>query len=350
MTWARRRETAQTLGDRAAAFASLVWEAESWVMVGDFERAFGLALIALSDVPTDAAPFEKWLGRKLRYKIQMELRPEKARLLDSLAELEELASRSVHPVSDLDFIRGMIACSSGAWEPALEHLGRGWHRWDRGWTRFSFAWHALNCCLRLDRREEADSWLRHLSLTQQDWKESRQMLKAGRLLCALHAGDRDGAAACIDDGCGWRQYELRGRLFAAGAASDPLYDPSDHSHPARGLATPERTQSVHVRYDNVLALVDYRLACLRFGAGLPAADDLYYRNVENVPTHIMVVDPIKFQQQLRSFHVSWSLLAQRGRHLDILLECDWRTREANTRLLRAKAIAAAAGFPFDQAA
>jgi len=276
----------------------------------------------------------------------MEVRPELARLQRQLSDLESLAIRHVHSPSDLHLQRGGISYCRGDWAVALTHFSRGWQTYvDGGWAKHEFSSSALLCCLRLNRREEAESWWKHLSVTDQDSWNKGEMLKSTSLWLALEAGSLDAAQNCVENGCGHPVGELRGRLFLRGDALDPIHDPSDLTHPANKFALFERKESVHVRYYQVLALVDYRLACLRFTVGMPAVDDLYYRQPDFIPPSLKISDSNKPRQQLRSFRFTWHLLWRLAKRLDALLECDWRTKETVSRWNRAKAIATACNAP-----
>lgn len=343
LTWARGREAARTLGDHSAAFKAGFWEANAWRWEGDLHRALSLLLLLLSEEPPDAPAFERWEAHELSFEVQIALRPEIGRVRRLLADLEDLALRQAHPSGDLHYCRGELAFYQGDREQALRHYARGWQAHDgQGFASHMFAWKALMCNLHLVRRPDAESWWRHLSVTNQDkYEEARRMLKAATLILALEAGNFAAVAACVDNGCGWNWFELRGQLLLRGRSLDPLHDPIDSSHPARKLAAPERKQDVHDRYDNLLALVDYRLACLRYAAGLPAVDDLYYRQPDVLPPRITPTDPEKFRMQKRSFDFTCHLLQRHARRIDALLECDWRTHEVNTRRQRAEAIATA---------
>ena len=342
-------EAARTLGDLCTAFEAGVWEAESWRMQGDLRRTHGLLLSLLTDSPPDAPYRARWLLHKELLEVQIAVRPECIRVKRRLSELEELALRQAHPAADLDFCRGQVAECRCEWEAALAHFARGWHAYDAhsmtgSASKHDFPWRALCCSLRLGRRKEAESWWQHLSMTHQhEYEEARVMLKEASLLLALEAGDRTAVAECVEKGCGSKVFELRGQLFMRGDSLDPLHDPSDPSHPARALAKLERVEIAQNRFENVLALVDYRLACIRYTAGLPALDDLYYRIPDLLPRRIMPADPIKLHHQVQLFGISWRLLKGHAQRMDELLDCDYRTKEAEARRQRCDAIVGVCG-------
>lgn len=343
LVWAQARQAALTLGYRGEAFRMGFWEAEATMLAGDASKARDMLFLLLSEVPQDAPAFEQWSANTGAFALQGQLRPEIAVLERHLAELERLAQRLPVATGDLPFVRGNLAEAQGCWAEALRHHAQAW-RDQNGWgyTKHMFAFKAGLSALRLSRQEEARSWLQHLAATDQGrFEEARQHLRALRILLALFDGDRSAIAESLEAGASWPGFDLRGHLFRRAASFDPLDDPADKSHPARKLAQFERKQDVHERYVNLLALTDYRLACLRFTAGLPAVDDLYYQQPDVIPSKLTVADPAKLECQLRHFRFSWHLLRRHARRIDALLECDWRSREVASRWDRAEAIAAA---------
>ena len=346
LAWARARAAALTLGNQSAAWGAGVWEADSWRRAGQIRRALGMLLSLLSDIPPDAPAEERYMAQKKAFTIQLSLRPECARLRRLLAELDSLETKQIHPRQDRHYARGDLAFARGDWKEALRHFARGWqvgYLDGGGQVKHHFAWRAIECNLRLDNRDDAESWQNHLSLTDQsEWEDARARLKAANFLLALEAGDDARIVECLDNGCGGDHYELRGQLFMRRKLLGEMHDPADISHPTRKLAKLRRTEDVHKRYKQLLALVDYRLACIRFTAGLPAVDDLYYRRSDVIPKRLKVTDWTKFQRQLYRFHFSWRLLLCYARRIDTLLDCNWRIKEAESRFQRCQAIASTA--------
>jgi len=342
LTWARAREAAQTLGDRRLAFTAGYWEAEARGLQDELRQALGLLLHLLYDVPVDAPPYERWLANRLCFDIQLDLRPELEQLRQQLSELEKLATRQPVPAADLEGLRSDLDFYRGHWDSALRHAARGWQIHDgTGSIKEVFFMKAFCCAMRLGNDTDAAAWQSHLAKYQQEWEYARRALKSSRLHQALAANDAAAARTCLDAGCGDQSTELRAHLLGRGAAQEALHDPADSSHPARKLAALGRSENMHKRYDNALALTDYRLACLRFTAGLPAIDDFYYRRPELIPARIVPSSAETFRRQVRAFDVSWQQCRRLAERLDGLLQCNWRTQETSARRDRRDAIVAA---------
>lgn len=346
LRWARAKEAARPVGDRAGAFEAAYWEAAAWRSHGDCRRALELLVPLLADIPREVRDRARWGAHVEGFHVQRLIRPELALLQRLLAELERLAATIQHQPADIDHLRGDMAWHTGAWGQALHHYSQGWHNHDpaavSGYGEHAYPYFASLCCLRLAGREEASTWQRHLSRTRQQFLEqARQFLKAASAHSALYDGDSMALRTCLTNGCGYRPLEARAHLLLRGDSFEPLHDPLDPAHPAREAVRPERTQNVHDRYDNLLALVDYRLACIRVATGLPAVEDLYYNRPDVIPDRIQPAAPQRLATALRSFEISWRLLRRHAMRLDELLQCNWRTQEVKARRQRRDAIAQA---------
>lgn len=345
LTFALCRQQALNLGDPGTAFYAGLWEAIAHRQIGNLLRAQQLLFTVYAKMPNEVAPLEKWRATDLMHRLLQDTNPELSRLKGTLSAMETMASREPHFPDHLHYAKGSLSLYRGEWNEALDHFSRGWNVAGAGMWRSGFAYWAGVCCLKLGRSEEARSWRDHLSRTEQnEWEDARIRLKALVLFVALNSLDQDRVTRCCNSGCGSSRDDMRAHLFLRGASFDSFHDPATPSHPARKLAKPKRTENVHRRYDNLLALVDYRLACLRFTAGLPSVDDLYYRKPDAAP-HISLDAPAKeqFRRQVRLFDISWGFLNRHAGWLDGLLECDWRTKEAESRRQRRDAIVVACG-------
>jgi len=278
---------------------------------------------------------------------QIDVRPEKPFLERRVAELEALSQQLTVPAADLLSVKAVFAFQRGLLENALGFNVEGWQCHDgTGGLRSFLAFNAATICLKLQRRDEAESWVRR-GRPQADCHQSERIwYRAG--LCHLELFDQNikGLSDYFEIGEGKEPLEMRAILLHRGDEFDSIHDPDDSSHPARKLSRTTRTEDVHERSDSLLAQVDYRLACLRFTAGLPACDDLYYQHPDELPAVLHLSDPAKFQRQLLGFRRSWSRLWRHAEYVDGLLECRWRMHVCEARWTRVQRIARACGVEF----
>jgi len=346
LLWARGREAARVLGDKAAMFSAGTWEAGARRIAGDMKGALRLLFELLSDVPAEATDYAHWNARRECFVIQLSVWPELEILHRLLADLQSLAGRIPHPAADLPYLEARIFYYRGRWEESLRGNAQGWHLHDgAGFTKSGCPNVAICCCLRLGRRKEAGDWIQHLGESGRDNAWGLRDIRQSAARAALFDGNLEALANCRFEPSETSGVGARVELRLRDAATDSIHDPADPLHPARKLTFYRREQEVHDRYDRLLTLVDYRLACLRFTAALPAVDDLYYHPPEALRSRLVPADPVKFQKQLRSFDFSWHLLMRLAKRLDGLMQCDWRTREAEERARRCAAIVAVCKLP-----
>ncbi|MCU0755370.1 MAG: hypothetical protein MUE46_09640 [Xanthomonadales bacterium] len=348
LLWAQARQHALNLGERGLAFRYGYWELDMLSRLNPRQARLRLFSL-LCEAPADAPVQELWYVRVRLCALQMQLRPERAAVERQLTELEEHARRVPVSKHDLLLYRGFWADCRGDWIGAQGHYALAWEAHQSpGFAAYAIAWPAAYSCLRLGRWAEAHGWLDRLRLCA-----DRHDARIGRwemtLACALHAADAAAVREALEAGVVRNHWELRARLYLRGESRDPLDDPADHAHPARRLARPAREQRLDRRYEALRAVVDYRLGCLRYTAGLPAVDDLFYQ--QDRVTHPPVdVDRERLTAQLRGFRVSWHQLRRLAAYLDALVESAWRRGEGRARWERAAAIADACGVCLEPAA
>jgi hypothetical protein len=303
-----------------------------------------LLLTLLAQPSTDLPAFERWIAQKNVFDIIALTRPELARLRRALDDISSLAQQQPHPAWDLPLLAGELHRYQGKWAEALQRYEQAWSSHEDkggGYIRSTSANYAARMALQLQRLHEAQTWRNHLAQTDQaEWAAARQELHAVNSLVALYTHDYAALSECRDAGYKSNDWEGRIHLTLRGDSCKPHDDPCDPFHAARALLRkrPEDSKNVHILYDHRLCVVDYHLASLRYAAGLPALEDYYYQRPDVIPLRLEIANHPDFANRLRSFDKALCRLDRHARWLDGLLQCDYRTREAESRRQRRDAI------------
>lgn len=207
--------------------------------------------------------------------------------------------------------------------------------------------------LQLGLRDAAARWCRLLGQTDQDRQEVRvnHAVMRARLarfdgdLAALEAAASDAMSLAVDiDVPDWKADALAEMLRCQ--LLQPAYgDPAGPAHPACALLRQRSSGRLMVQtvYEWRLLVFDYRLACLRFAADVPAVEDEWYRT----PQDLGAVRPAPgLTQAGLARRIDQARQAGRraldyARYLDQCFACGWREDEVRGRLARLDAIAAA---------
>lgn len=339
------------LGDRTAWFKSIVWAASATGSKGDIQTSLALLLEARQSEPEDAPQYEAWMSRKLLFHITKATRPERARLEQLLADLRSYATIHHAPAADLLVLEGTLFESCGDWQASLCRFEAAWQTSDGiGYYKSYVAYNAAYMCLQLGRFAACRDWLAALDRCGDTcvprWRAELALklaLAEGQPFATLLSQLRtyaDLAAGVQRD----ETAEVARELFARTHLLDPnAGDPAADFHPSRAELRQRfrHRQDVHFRYETHLLYLDYFLACLRYTAGVPATDDSFYCQPQQVPPHLTPSDSDQFQCRLRKARASFRSTLSYARHLDNLLECDWRQREVQARSERIEEIARA---------
>jgi len=391
LLWRRAAAAARSIGDEAGWYKTTVWAAETTYQCGEQPAALVLLLTARQREPADAPVFEAWVARKKLLHIVLDTNPEQLRLDALLADLRVYAAGRSVPAADLPSLEADYFETIGDWQRALEHCETASQDHDErgGYLKSGFANQAAALCLRLDRPDACGDWIEAIGRAGDDafgpivalWQTRRRIDLAlataaphGELAALLRtltdqtlATQRDEAAAFL------RETSVRIHLLDPGPASRPAPadgtasetapsqrtdDPAHPLHPARAelrRRQPDR-YNVHRRFEARLLFLDYRLACLRFAAGLPPRDDKYHRHPDDLdairadkrsasadqPARTIAPDLPTRLHQARTAADRAMAYAKR---LDTPLQCDWRQAEVSSRRDRIEAIATALGTP-----
>lgn len=394
--FAQAKEAARLARDTAGIFQAGVWEALSWRNVGDNKRAYALLFTLLAEADDRAPVYERWLAEKNSYRLWLGLgRRTREERLARLERLEAFATcHPKVPTGDLPEIRASLEESGAHWAEALSHWEIAWTRDDdTGYIKCGKAFGALESLLRLDRGEEAARWLVLLGETEQDRAGGRLRYGQAQALCGLYAPldtrALDAARHALEDALTGTDYDgnaaARHLLARLWLLLRPDQDPTDPLHPAR--AALRRRPETGRDWDRAITLVDYRLAGLRFLAGIPPCDDYYHRHPSRADTHpyksisynspllsysiynrlksliskkficarpshpspiparIQALDPAAWDRRLRRFHAALADADRRAAAWDEDHETDWYSSEVAARRERLEHILAAMGRP-----
>lgn len=394
--FAQAREAARLAQDTARSFQAGCWEADSWRMMGDYKRAYALLFTLLAEADDRAPILERWLAESDSYILWVVLgRRTRHERLERLKRLEAFATGHPQvPAGDLPQLRAELEESGARWAEALIHWEIAWTRDDdTGYLKCGKAFGALQALLRLDRGEEAARWLALLGETEQDRAYGRLLYGQAQALCGLYAppdtGVLEAARRALEDALTGTDHDenaaawhLLARLWLL---LRPDQDPADPLHPAR--AALRRRPETGRDWNRAITLVDYRLAGLRFLAGIPPCDDYYHRHPSRagtrpyksisynspllsysiynrlksliskkficarpsypspIPARIQAPDPAAWDRRLRRLHAALADADRRAAALDADNETDWYSSEVAARRERLEHILTAMGKP-----
>ncbi len=373
LLWRRAAAAALEIGDRAGWFKATVEAAAATQLVGDSQTALALLLDARQSEPADAPILNVWAARTLMYGIVRTTRPERGRLDALLEDLCGYAAGRPVPAADLAALEAAFLDTVGDPRSALARCETAWQVHDgAGYSKCWSAAAAARLCVGLDRPAACRDWIEAIGRADNDKfarvaiRQTQRRLDLALAECAPPADltallrtltDRTLTTQAGDLAADLRDYAIRVHLL------DPENgDPAHRLHPAWGelrRRLPHRW-NVHYRFDARLLFLDYRLACLRHAAGLPAVDDKYHRQpddltqarrpvgwVERSETHPARTQadpspatpdlPIRLHKARAA--ADWAMVY--ARKLDGWLQCDWRQLKVAEARARIEAIATA---------
>jgi hypothetical protein len=354
LDYQRAKNEATALGEMAAAFTAAVRAAEAWTLAGRPLRAYELLAAALTDPPPDRPDYEYWVALKRRFELKRYWRPDRqalAGMLDRLAAEGPALAAAPHdiPMLQAGFARG---CGDDA--AAIRHFERAYAQWREsadGFYIFPSLFYLCLLTLRCGDGDAAARWAGILENTETNysgsriwyllavahlalWRDRRDELTTLRRRLADLADGADDPAALAE------LAEMQARLLLLIDRDDP----ADPLHPARGLLRRRAAgrRNVYTVYERRLLLLDYRLAELRFAAGIAPCDDYWHRHPSPVAAPLPC--PLGRAEALRRADKARRALhraAVYARWLDGCWESDFRQAEVAARAARINDIAAA---------
>jgi hypothetical protein len=339
-------------GDLTAWFKSMVWAAVATSTKGDIRTSLALLLEARQSEPEDATQLEAWMVRRELFLITLATRPQRARLEQLLTDLRFYATTHRDRTNEVLQLEERLVSSCGDWRTALACCENVWQASEGyDYLRAYSAYTATEHCLQLGQFAAGREWISALGRCDHEsiprWNSESTLHLAcaeGQPFATLLSHLR----TYIDRVAGVQRADtadiiriLIARIHLLDPNAD---DPAADFHPSRAelRQPPKNRQDVHSRYHAHLIHLDYRLACLRHAAGVPAVDDYYYYQSQQVPTRLTPADPDEFQRRLQKVRVAAKSTLRYACHLDTLLECDYRQREVQARSERLEEIARAA--------
>ena len=350
LVWQQAAAAALGLGLRAAWFRYMVWAAEATLHQGAPLASLGLLLTAREQEPSDAPQFDAWSARTMQFAIVRQTRPVLSRLAALLDELRTWHASHTVAAADPDFLQGELFLARGLWQTALASFEAGWAKHDgAGYVKYAYAAGAVALALKLQRPAVARDWLRALQACNEnhadkDCEHARWQLALARLegahftrLAPLLRTVTDHALAMQDNEWLDSARAATARVHLQDGAAG---DPAGRYHPSRAALRqrPASRQDVHEVYANRLLLLDYRLACVRFAAGIAPVDDEYYAFAQQAAARATGEQVARIRQRLKKARAAAGWALAYAKYLDGLLECDWRQQEVAVRCERLDAI------------
>lgn len=334
---------ARALNDEGNWFSSTVWAAEAEYLLGRYSLAQSLLLRSAMRV-SDNRDFERWIYYRLRFLVSAQWRPRKQDLAAAIDNLKEELRRFRYARRDFDYCRLLFFQMQGEWQAALACGEKAFHEDDsEGVVQLEVARMCADLCIRLKRYSAAEEWIEAIHVESEwrrGWNEFILVRQSEcRLRLARARGDdiatvnkrlrdfKEKARVVDDFNSAFARTDAELRVSLADPACG---DPAQPWHPARvicraRLATP---LNIHHRYTWHLHVLDYRLACVRYGLGLPAVDEEH----QGPPEAPLTVTPgVDHRRSLQRAEVALFRVIRFAARLDGMLVCAWRMAEVARR-------------------
>lgn len=329
---------------------ALVWQGICLYAIGKVEDAqrccFEACTLEDNHQGIGLGSYERWLARKKLFNCSVIV----AKYHHSTIEerLDELKNYNrAHKISahDIDFIQGDIAWWRGDWTEAFKYYEKAYTETNRlGYTTLSIADNAANMAIRLGNFSAAKDWIEKIDDTEnrnQGWEAvisatqavayftlTRAQRKSVAVLKASYLQIEE-VSSLMDD----RRGDRLEATFYLALLQSGNGDPNDRAHTA--YRTLVKLLPLVIRRDILsvfgflLLVLDYRLACLRYTAGLEPNDDEWSKAPK--PTRLFIRDKALFDKCLIRARRSADLLMQRAEQLDRALQCHYRVEKIEKR-------------------
>ena len=353
----REREDARDRKDRSRYLRDTVWAGICYQLAGRPTRAMALFVEVMDQCDVHPNQKDEWLVHVQLCEILRDYVGNRRTLSDQLHRLKVL--EGVNPYwtrSDVLWLESGILEAEGRWNDACRLLEQAWVAGRRTFMKFLIAEYAVRIHLAAGRDHEARQWALRLDETERHFSESRVASLEAHARLALWDNDLVAldriSRQLADETAGlqrplWEGRALRIRIRASLLKPD-LGDPMDLAHPARQLLRVRLRGGItrEELFQRRLLLLDYRLACLRYAAGLLPKETLYGRSSEaDITCRGSKLDVREFTLRLGKVTQALRTVRIRARSLDASFDCAWRTREVQRRHQAVEALAYECGVP-----
>jgi hypothetical protein len=342
-------------GNAVAEHECLFWIGHCRESLGEIGRAVGsyldMRLLEHRRPDLSFSDVEVWAGRKRTFECML-ANPQPLPLLEErLKELETFAL--VHPVPshDLYVLRGNLAMERGLWREALEQFesGNSIQESRRGYSALGFAASAATASLRIGKFGAARDWISAMRSPFAEFAEELVRLAQGIAMVELARAQADidelhkqlVSIASLPIGVDNLRHQHRLAQFWGSLFDRAAGDPAMRDHPARRILarSPATRDNLTTLFEYALAVLDYRVASLRFAVGLPSWDDQWH--VAEPPRALELVDWRGIERRLARARTAAQGVMRRAAYLDRAFECDWRQADVAKRIRAIEAISAA---------
>jgi hypothetical protein len=347
----REREEARSRKDRSQYLRDTVWAGICYQLAGRPARAMTLFVEVIDQCDIHPNHSDQWLVHIQLCEWLRDYVGNRRTLSEQLHRLKAL--EGVNPCwtrSDVLWLEAGALEAEGRWDDACRLLEQAWVAGRRTFMKFLIAEYAVRIHLAAGRDHEARQWALRLDETERHFSESRVASLEAQARLALWDNDRavlDRIARQLEHETAslqrplWEGRALRIRIRASLLNPD-LGDPMGLTHPARRLLRIRLRAGItrEERFQRRLLLLDYRLACLRYAAGLLPQETLYRRSSEaDITCQGSKLDMHEFTMRLGMVTRALRSARIRARSLDGHFDCNWRTREVQRRHQAMEALA-----------
>lgn len=343
---ARRRMAGEDMMRATAAAAA------GWVACGQVVRALDLIVDVERDASrTGVEPFVLYLVRSTKFAICRDWTPSLARLGAMLGEVEDAAKEcgKGHMAAFYGLRASLHGCC-GRWEERADDWEMAWVEYRDGspLCRACIAYSALSACLGTSRESDVGRWREVLRSRAGADECARRKVPLAEVNLALRDSDYDRAAKQFEILEGERGEEqsvsvsttLQNLGTRVNLLDQECGDPGATGHSARvwmGRRHPGALDR-HETYHRLLLLGDFRLACVRFAAGMGPVEDYWHRGsgVERRPG--VAYGRSELQCRIERCRRAFYRAMRVARHLDECFETGFRAVTVKEHIARLEEI------------